>query len=71
MNEKKSRRTLNALISNYGHQVVSHGDHGLNELENVIRGSTISREELAALVAFAVRRLHNKKSGFPTKITLN
>lgn len=62
INTRKSRAALDALISNYGITVVVHGDDALEELTNLIRGSKASREELAELVAFATRRLWNKKS---------
>ena len=70
MNIRRSRVRLDSLISNYGVTVMVHGDDALGELANLIRGSSISREELAELVAFATRRLWNKKSD-PVRPSVN
>jgi hypothetical protein len=71
VNEKKVRATLDALISHYGVNVVFHGDDALGEMCNLIRGSDISREDLAALTAFAVRRLFNKSKFDLVKMSVN
>lgn len=54
---------VDALVSGYGYLVMAHGDDtALEQLANTINGSNLDRTEMAALAAFAVRRLFNKKS---------